>query len=404
MNNQTGRRDFLATLAAGSLASLPARGTPPATPAVTHPDYLFSDGLVYLGAATMGPCARATVDAVTRAMIEVESNPTAMGYGGPTLEAAERVREQAAALLGCTAAEMVVTRSTTDGINAVAQGLGLAPGQRVLITDQEHPGGRSAWEYLAQRGIGLDVVPIPIGENDAQAVVDRIARALTPATRVVSVSHVLSSTGFRMPVAQIARVARSRGALLVVDGAQSAGNVAVDVKQLGCHAYATSGHKWLMGPKGTGLLYLASELGDAIRPIQCYDSRAVYSHSSGVQNIAGLVGLGVAIEAARARGIAQIERYNMRLRDRLFEGVGRIAAATIVSAPPGHPGASPLLTFRIPDRLNSRAMQVQLLTRHRIQVKVVPTEWLNGLRLSPHVCNTDADIDRALEGLQQVLI
>ena len=338
-----------------------------------------------------------------RAWYELETNPTAMGYGGAgtTLGTAQRTRESAAALLGCAPEEIVITRSTTDGMNAVAQGLRLPAGSRILLDDNEHPGGRSGWEYLAaKQGAVLDDIRIPIGENDPQAVLDRYARAITPATRVLVVSHILSSTGFRMPIAEIAQLARSRNVLCVVDGAQAAGNIAVDVKSLGCHAYVTSGHKWLMGPKGTGVLYLAPDA--PVEPIQCFENRTVYSESSGVQNVPGIIGLGVAIEAARATGIGVIEQHNLELRNRLYAGLRRIPAIEVMSAPPG-PLASPLVSFRLPARLESRAMGLRLLNEHRVMVKVVPTNWMNGLRLSPHIFNTADECDRALEALRRAM-
>src|SRR6185436_7044435 len=141
-------------------------------------------------------------------------------------------------------------------------------------TDQEHPGGRACWDYVARRyGVALDVAVIPPGENDAQAIVHRMGSMITPRTRVLSFSHVLSSTGLRMPVAELSALARSRGTIAVVDGAQAAGGIPVDLKALGCHAYATSGHKWLLAPKGTGLLYLSEELGTAIEPIALQSGR-----------------------------------------------------------------------------------------------------------------------------------
>ena len=110
-------------------------------------EYLFSAGLIYFGTATMGPCPRHVVEETVRAWYDLETNKTGMGYGeGATLAGAERVRERAAALLGCSHDEIIITRSTTDGMNAIAQGLRLERGQRVLTTDQEHAGGKTCWE------------------------------------------------------------------------------------------------------------------------------------------------------------------------------------------------------------------------------------------------------------------
>src|SRR5262249_42892978 len=145
------------------------------------------------------------------------------------------VRAEAAAFIGAKSDEVMLTRSTTEGMNWVAQGLSFRSGDRVVTTDQEHPGGTSCWEYVARRfGVGLDVVAIAPGEPDASVIIDSIAKAMTPRTRVLSFAHVLTSTGLRMPVTELCALARRRGAVAVVDGAQSFGGQPIDVKKLGC--------------------------------------------------------------------------------------------------------------------------------------------------------------------------
>jgi selenocysteine lyase/cysteine desulfurase len=365
-------------------------------------DFLFEPGLVYLQTASLGATPRPVMDRTLEAWRELERNPTAYGYG--TLEhAMDDVRAKAAAFLGCKTEELVLTNCTTEGMNWVASGLGLAAGDRVLTTDQEHPGGRVCWDYVARKhGVAIDAVAIPPGENDARKIVDRFAAAVTPRTRVFSFSHLLTSTGLRMPVAELSALARSRGSVAVVDGAQAAGGVAVDVKKLGCHVYATSGHKWLLGPKGTGLLYLSEELAGAVDPVALQGGRAAYSESSGVCNIPGVLGLAAAIDYLSGIGLARIEAHNLALRDRAYAALARVARVEVVSAPPG-PLASPLLTYRLPDGVGAKEMQQRLLERHRVMVKVVPGQWLNGNRISTHLFNTERDVDAFVAALEAEL-
>jgi len=310
------------------------------------------------------------------------------------------VRAKAAAFLGCKTEELVLTKCTTDGMNWAAQGLALTAGDRVLTTDQEHPGGRSAWEYVARRyGVVLDIVPIPSDENDMQAIIDRFARRITPRTRVLSFSHLLSSTGLRMPVAELSTLARSRGCVAVVDGAQAVGGVAVDVKALRCHVYATSGHKWLLAPKGTGLLYLSEELGTTVDPISLQSGRAAYSHSSGVTSIPSVLGLGTALDYISGIGIARIESHNTTLRNRVFAALRSVPKLRVVSAPPG-PLTSPLLTYALPDSIDSVTLHQRLREKHNIELKVVPKGWLNGNRVSTHLFNTEQDVDALVAALK----
>jgi selenocysteine lyase/cysteine desulfurase len=383
-------------MGAFSAAGLPPgrglRGLAPAD------DYLFSPGLVYLQTASLGPTPRPVFDRTVAAWRELETNPTFVGYGAHE-HAMDEVRAKAAAFLGATAEEIVLTRSTTDGLNWVAQGLGLGAGDRVLTTDQEHPGGRSCWDYVARKhGVVLDVVPVPPDRSDAKSILAGFAGRLTPRTRALSFSHLLSSTGLRMPVAELCGLARTVNAVAVVDGAQAAGAVAVDVKALGCHVYATSGHKWLLGPKGTGLLYLSEDLGGRVDPIALQGGRAAYSNSSGVSNLPGVIGLGAALDYLSAIGIARIEAHNLSLRNRLFASLPKIKRLRVVSPPPG-PQASPLITFELPADMDSRALQLRLLERHQVMVKVVPGQWLNGNRLSTHLFNSEADVEAAVAAL-----
>lgn len=365
-------------------------------------DFAFASGLAYLQTGSLGPTPRQVMDRAVAAWKELELNPTLYGYG--KLEhAMDDVRAKAARFLGCKTEELVLTRCTTEGMNWVAQGLTLAAGDHVLTTDQEHPGGRACWDYVVRRqGATLDIVVIPPGENNAQAIIDRFAKAITPRTRVLSFSHLLSSTGLRMPVAELSALARSRGCLAVVDGAQAVGGVAVDVKALGCHAYATSGHKWLLGPPGTGLLYLSDELGRTIDPIALQASRLAYSDSSGVCSIPSVLGLDAAIDYVAAMGIAQVERHNLSLGQRLYLALQGVPKVQVVSAAPGSL-ASPNLTYRLPESVDSNTLHVRLREKHNLQVKVVPANWLNGQRISTHLFNTEQEVDRLVAALKKEL-
>ncbi len=411
------RRDFLSTLGALSAASVavppllrgdapsvvsPRAATSPRGLALAPDDFLLAPGLTYLQTGSLGPTPRPVLDATIAAWTTLEGDPAGQGYG-PMEHAMEEVRAKAASFVGCKKEELVLTNCTTEGMNWVAQGAGLVAGDRVLTTDQEHPGGRVCWDYAARKfGVVLDIVEIPPGENDAQVIIDRFARAVTPRTRVFSFSHLLSSTGLRMPVAELSALARSRGCIAVVDGAQAVGGVAVDVKSLGCHVYATSGHKWMLAPKGTGLLYLSEELGTAIDPIALQSGRGAYTASSGVCSLPSVLGLGAAIDYLSTIGIARIESHNLELRQRLFAGLAGVPKLRVVSGGAGAL-ASPLLSYVLPKDLTSGALHQRLRARHGVEVKVVPGNWFNGNRISTHLFNTAQDVDTLIQALRTEL-
>ncbi len=407
------RRSFLSSLGALSALGLltkPARAAnrdsesptdgnaQPALGLAAPGDFSFAPGLTYLQTGSLGPTPRPVIDKTIAAWRELETDPAAFGYGAHE-EAMEVVRAKAAAFIGCATEELVLTNCTTEGMNWTAQGLTFADGDRVLTTDQEHPGGRVGWDYVARRyGVLLDVVSIPPGENNPQAIIERFAKQITPRTRVLSFSHVLTSTGFRMPVAELSALARSRGCLTVVDGAQAVGGIEVNVKALGCDVYATSGHKWLMAPKGTGLLYLSASLGRTIDPIALESGRHAYSASSGVCSLPSVLGLGATFDYQLAIGKARIEAYNLALRDRLYEALKRVPKIRVVSAAPG-PLTTPLLTYELPASINSGTFRQRLIDKYHIEVKAVPANFMNGHRISTHLFNTERDVEALVSAL-----
>ena len=411
------RRAFLSSVGAVSMAGLTSRGLvasaghltmveraqkPAPGLAAGSNDFAFEPGLIYFQTGSLGPTPRPVIERTLALWRELELDPVHYGYG-PHEHAMDDVRAKAAAFLGCKTEELVLTNCTTEGMNWIAQGLTLVAGDRILTTDQEHPGGRVCWDYVARRfGVILDIVPIRPDQHDAQSIIDAFATRITPQTRVLSFSHLLSSTGLRMPVAELSALARSRGCLSVVDGAQAVGGVAVNLKALGCHAYATSGHKWLLGPKGTGLLYLSGELGKTIDPISLQGGRAAYSESSGVTSLPSVLGLGAAIDYVSAVGIDRVERYDLELRNRLYAGLQSVPKLRVVS-PPAGPLASPLLTYVLPNDIESAAFQARMRERHKIQLKVVPKVWLNGNRVSTHLFNTEAQVDALVAALKTEL-
>jgi len=400
------RRQFLHTVAGGAVVSLLPRGVPTPERAMVADEFLLTKGLAYLNTGTIGPCRRATIDAMQRAWETLEANPVAhygRDAGQPLME---DTRTVAARFLGCDLGELAVTTSTTTGMNAIAQGLRLAPGDRVLLPDQEHSGGLHCWQYLARHhGVQLDVVPIPRGEFDADAIVSAFAKGIRTGTRVISVSHVFSSTGLRMPIAELSALARSRGVLCVVDGAQSVGAIPVNVRELGCHAYATSGHKWLMGPKGTGLLFIAKDAQTAIRPMAFEQSYQTYDgNGNGVVNLPALLGLSEAIRFLDKAGMAKVEAHNLQLRNALADRLRPMDGLTLVS-PPAGALASPLLTALLAERFNRNTVSRLLLERHQVAIRPTHPEFgFNGIRFSIHEFNTMQDVERSAEAVRRELM
>ncbi|MDB5429817.1 MAG: aminotransferase class V-fold PLP-dependent enzyme [Caulobacter sp.] len=402
MSDQT-RRTLLAAptlaaalgLARGSTALAAARPTPP------RADYGFTPGLTYLNTASLGPTPRPIRDLMDEAWNELETNPVYETYGdGPLNLRADAARAQLAALLGCAADDLLVTRSTTDAMNTLALGMRLGPGDRVLTTDQEHEGAVYGWDHLARHGVAVDVIPIGPKDLDPAAIVRRFEAACTPATRVISVSQVITTTGHLMPVAEIAALARARGIFCAVDGAQALGQLPVDVKAIGCQAYAAPGHKWLMGPKGTGFLYLSPDALDRAQPVQLEAGHRFISNSAGTGCLPLAIGLGAAAEALRQRGPANVRARVLALRRQAYEGLAAIPGLTPESAEDGAM-ITAMVAFHLPPAIDANDLRQALRLKHQVIIKKVEPRWFNGIRLSPHIFNDEADVDRALWAIRR---
>jgi selenocysteine lyase/cysteine desulfurase len=276
----------------------------------------------------------------------------------------------------------------------------LEKGDRVLLSNQEHEGGEVGWLHRQKLdGVIVDRVQLPLQEYDVDRIVQAFREAISPRTRVISVSHVLASTGLTMPIAEIAKLARAHNILCVVDGAQAVGHIAIDVVALGCHAYATSGHKWLMGPKGTGFVYVAKNAGSDIEPPQWQLGRAVGSNSAGLAPLTLAVGLGEAIDDVRKLGMSQIERHNFALARFIHAELAKMPLLRVVS-PSAGPSATAMVAAMLPPTIDAHLVTARLRERHGVVIKMAEKRFFNGIRMSPHVFNDEAQVATALAALR----
>jgi L-cysteine/cystine lyase len=207
--------------------------------------------LAYLNAGTNGPLPRRTVAAMTSSLArELEEGRSSGAYFEAMLARRDDVRAALARVLHADASDVALTTSTTEGCNVVLNGLGIGPGDEVVTTDSEHPG---LFGGLVASGAELQVVPVL--DLPATEVLGALTAAISRRTKLIALSHVTWLTGVVLPVRELA----GRGIPVLVDGAQSAGAIPVDVAELGCDFYTVSAQKWLLGPDVTGALYVRRE-------------------------------------------------------------------------------------------------------------------------------------------------
>ena len=230
--------------------------------------FRLEPGLVYLNNASLGPSPALVADATEAFRRQLDAFPSRYMWGGWS-EEYEAVRSKAAELLGASAEEIALIHNTTEGMNLVASSLDLEPGDEVILADHEHTSGTIPWKYWQEpKGIKLVRPKLPILPSKPEEITEVYRRAITPRTRVISMCHIINTNGMILPVKEVSEMARARGILVAVDGAQAPGMINVDLHDLGCDFYAASSHKWLFSPKGVGVLYALSliHISEPTRP------------------------------------------------------------------------------------------------------------------------------------------
>ena len=225
------------------------------------------DAGIYLNAGTSGPLPAETA-AVMAQMADYELTVGRGHIDGfhDFLQRMDEARASVAAVLTADPDDIALTHAATDGMNIGVHGIEWAAGDRAITTRLEHPGGTGPLYVLRERrGVDLEFVDVGDG-GDHDRIVAAFDAAIDARTRAVVISHVLWATGAILPVRAIADIAHARGALVIVDGAQSAGAIPVDLEATGADVYAIPGQKWLLGPEGTGAVAVTRQARDRIRP------------------------------------------------------------------------------------------------------------------------------------------
>ncbi|MFH1571357.1 MAG: aminotransferase class V-fold PLP-dependent enzyme [Gemmatimonadota bacterium] len=409
-----GLNDELQALAADIDASAPAGGLGPAPLwGRVRQEFQLNPGLVHLNCGSIGATPRLVVEAVCNYLHRIEGNPLGNTWGGIGA-GMEEARARAADFLGASLDEMAFTRNTTEGMNAVAEGIDWQPGDQVLTTNHEHGGGMACWQHLRKhRGVEVVCLKMPKTVRGKGEVLELIEGQLTRRTRVCSFMHLDTISGLVMPMADIAAITRPRGILLVCDGAQVPGMLKVDVKALGVDSYASSSHKWMLAPKGSGLLYIRKEVQDRIHPTFLYDGYHAYTGSSGTRNVANVLGHGLAVDFHNAIGRERVEA-----RCRQLNGYLRDQLDTMPELVPLIP-RDPELWGGICTYALNKGRNGDIVGRlsHDYQILLKPAqgtyayvpdagslqENYNAIRFSTHIFNCEADLDMAVERLRQVM-
>ena len=379
--------------------------------------------MIYLdNAATSFPKAPGVAEAMLRALTDAGGNPGRSGH--PLAVAAQGVvsdtRRRLSALLGVPdPTRIVFAANATDALNQALFGL-LRPGERVVTTSIEHNALARPLRSLA--GCGVTVAQVAAAA-DGSIDLDDLARAIkAQPTRLVAMSHASNVSGTILPAREAARLAHEQGALLLLDAAQTAGTLPLDVDEMGFDLLALPGHKGLLGPPGTGALYLAP--GIALTPLR-YGGTGIRSEDEGMPqelperfeagtlNTVGLAGLGAALRYLAERGVAAVRAQEMALTERLLAGLQDIAGLRIHGiADPARQVATVSISlhdWEPADLATALGSSFGIAVRAGLHCapdahRTLGTYPCGTVRLSAGCFTTEDDIDQAVAALRQLAV
>lgn len=366
--------------------------------------------LVLLNAANLCPSPHRVQQAVFDLTMDEDRDPSFHNRAKfSTLK--EKARERAAEHLGCSPDELAIVRNTSEGNNTVLAGLSLGPGDEVVIWDQNHPTNNLGWDIRAQReGFTVHRVSTPTASDTEQwsEFLEPFEAALTPRTRVLAFSHVSNVTGIALPAEELCRVARTRGVLTLVDGAQSCGALNIDLRSLDCDFYTASTHKWLLGPKESGLLFVREDRQEHLHAadIGVGWERAVQGGARKFENLgqrddAAVAAVGPTFDLHQSVGAGLVQDRVRELATAVKQGLRTALPHARFHTPRAEELSAGVVVVHI-DGTDHRALYDALYRRHQIAAAAMGGAF-PGLRFSPHIYNTLDDVDRAVAAVARVL-
>jgi selenocysteine lyase/cysteine desulfurase len=402
------RRDFGTFFAVAAVGrALPSIAPPAAADewAAVRSAFILDPKFIVMNAANFCPATRNVSEIVFKYTRDMDSNPSQQSRAKFS-EGREQTRRKIAAFLNATPEEVVITRNTSEGNNLVSSGIELKAGDEVVVHDENHPTNLASWQNKARRyGFTVKTVNIPTPPPSAEALIKPFVDALTANTKVLAFTHVTSSFGSQFPAKELCRIARERGILTLIDGAQSFGVLDLDLKDIGCDFFTGSSHKWLMGPKEAGILYIRSDAQSRL-----------WSSNYGVYG--GTVGASRTFEQLGQRddptfmAMGTAVDFHMRIGKKKIEAQAKALAAAVKNELRKIPGvhmyspavpeiSGPVVTFR-PGGADTSKMAAFLYEKIGFAGATRGGDT-PGIRISPHVYNSFAQVEKVVAAISDYM-
>jgi cysteine desulfurase/selenocysteine lyase len=372
-------------------------------------EFPLKNSRVYLNNGTFGPSPNAVIETITNSLTATNTS----GEYGHTNHA----RETLANFVGAKVSEISLTHNTTEGINTVCWGLPLKKGDEVIISLHEHVGNALPWLNRAKLD-GIVLRPFqPAATAEENFVL--IKGLVTPKTKVIGIPHITCTTGLVFPIKEISEMARAKGIFTAIDGAHGSGTFDLDMKDLGCDFYATSCHKWMLGPNGSGFLYIREDQLNTLQAIQVgaysdtgwdmfsnppeikgYNPTA-HRFDYGSQSKPLYEGAAASADFHSKIGKAKVETRVRELNNHLFGGLSEMKKHLIILTPEEEQSRICMVTFK-PLNYEYKTF-ANIISKAGFRIRQVPESGLDAIRISTHIYNSTNEIDSFLRTVESNL-
>lgn len=317
----------------------------------------------------------------------------------------EPLRAKLADLAGCSTEEIAINRNSTEGLNTIIFGLNLKPGDEVVLTKQDYPNMINAWKQREKReGIKLVWLNLSLPIENEDELAEQYVKAFTAKTKIVHVTHLINWSGQIMPVKKIAREAHKRGIEVICDGAHTFAHMDFKIPDLECDYFATSLHKWLCAPFGSGLLYIKK---DKIKNIWALlsnnepDGTDIRKFESlGTRSFASEMAIGTAVDFHNMIGSKRKEGRLRYLKDYWVNQVKDIPGVSFNQPKTPHLSCA-IASIAIAGKTTAQVSDF-LFDKHKIHAVGIEWENIKGVRVTPHVYTSLRELDRLVAAVKEM--
>jgi isopenicillin-N epimerase len=368
--------------------------------------FIVPPELAVMNAANLCPASRPALEALQRETQSVDRDPSPHNRARLYPEK-EHTRRALAEFLRVTPDEIIITRNTSESNNLVSSGLDLKAGDEVIVHSDNHPSNLAAWREKGKR-FGFDVVTIeqknPHPGHDYY--LDAFTRAITPRTKVLCFTHLSSTVGDLMPARELCRIAREHGVLTLVDGAPTFGLLDVNLADMQPDFYSGSAHKWPCGARECGVLFVNRTAQARLWPsiYSAYPGAVGFSRTFegfGQRDEATMIAFRAALTFQDTVGRAAIEQRARDLTTQLMAGLSRLPGVKMWTSPV--PDRRAAIVSLLPGTLDADKLATALYEQDKVAVATRGGRDRPGIRVSPHLYNSPAEIDRLLGALSRYL-